>query len=275
MAVLFKASDHSYKSIDQNENINWMSVTKFVSLFKPKFDAIATSIKVSKNKKSKWYGMDPEVIRDYWEQESKRAVDTGSFYHDQRESDLLSHDTLQREGVQIPIIKPIIEGEYKYAPAQRLTEGIYPEHFVFLKSAGLCGQSDRVEVVKGVIDVIDYKTNKEIKTEGFRNWKNETQKMLGPCSHLDDCNYNHYALQLSTYMYIMLKHNPQYDPGQLMLHHVIFEKEGDDKLGYPILKYDDNNHPIVAEIVPYEVPYLRDEVISMINYIKENDITKA
>ena len=67
--------------------------------------------------------------------------------------------------------------------------------------------------------------NKEIKTESFRNWEGISQKMLAPVSHLDDCNYNHYNLQLSIYMYIILKHNPTFKPGKLILHHIQFEEE--------------------------------------------------
>ena len=55
MSVIFKAENHSYKSKDPSEAITWTSVTSFVSLFKDKFDAIAVSKKVSKNKKSKWF----------------------------------------------------------------------------------------------------------------------------------------------------------------------------------------------------------------------------
>jgi hypothetical protein len=139
-----------------------------------------------------------------------------------------------------------------------------------LKSAGVCGQSDRVEVVKGVVDVIDYKTNKEIKKNSFVNWEGKSQKMTGPLSHLDDCNFNHYALQLSTYMYIILKHNPQYKVGKQMLHHVIFEKDGEDEFGYPIVKKDTSGNPIVKTVVPYEVPYLKSEVIAMIDHLKNN-----
>ena len=54
MSVLFKAEDHSYKSVNPEENINWISVTSFVGKFKEKFDAKAVSEKVAKNKKSKW-----------------------------------------------------------------------------------------------------------------------------------------------------------------------------------------------------------------------------
>ena len=270
MSVIFQAKDHSYKSQDPNENINWMSVTAFVSQFKPKFDQEAQAIKSSKNKKSKWYGMSIQDIQEAWASEGKRATDLGTWYHDQREKDLTAHLTLQRSGVDIPIIKPLYDGQLKIAPDQKLVEGIYPEHFVYLKSAGLCGQSDRVEVVKDTVDIIDYKTNKEIKKESFKNWEGVSQKMLGPCAHLDDCNFYHYALQLSVYLYIILKHNPRYKPGKLMLHHITFEEEGTDKYGYPVAKRDAFGNPIVKEVVPYDVPYLKTEVIAMINWLHDN-----
>jgi len=270
MSVIFQSQNHKYQSLDPNERIDWVSVTSFVGQFKQKFDPVAQSVRSSKNKRSKWYGIDPVEIQRIWSDEGDRAVNAGSWYHDERESDITSIDTIQRSGVAVPIIKPIWEGDTKYAPNQRLTEGIYPEHFVYLKSAGVCGQSDRVEVVKGVVDVIDYKTNKEIKKNSFVNWEGKSQKMTGPLSHLDDCNFNHYALQLSTYMYIILKHNPQYKVGKQMLHHVIFEKDSEDEFGYPIVKKDTSGNPIVKTVVPYEVPYLKSEVIAMIDYIKTN-----
>jgi hypothetical protein len=270
MSVIFKAENHKYESLDPNDRIDWVSVTKFVSQFKQPFDPVKQSIKSSKNPRSKWYGMKPEDIQAQWVKEADRAVTAGSFYHDQRESDLTSIETIQRSGVNIPIIKPIWEGGVKHAPDQKLTEGIYPEHFVFLKSAGICGQSDRVEVIKDTVDIIDYKTNKEIKIAGFTNWEGKVTKMLGPCEHLDDCNFNHYALQLSTYMYIILKHNPRYRAGKMWLHHIIFEKEGEDKFGNPINKKDARGEPIVKTVVPYEVPYLKSEVIAMIDYTKTN-----
>lgn len=270
MSVTFKSANHKYESLDPEEKIDWISVTSFVAMFKQKFDAVAQSIKSSQNKRSKWYGMDPLVIQKHWGNETDRAIKAGSWYHDQRESDLMSIDTIQRAGREIPIIKPIFNDGIKYAPVQRLTEGIYPEHFVYLKSAGICGQSDRVEVIKDTVDVVDYKTNKEIKKESFVNWEGKSQKMEGPLGHLDDCNFNHYALQLSTYMYIILKHNPRYKAGKMFLHHISFEKEGEDQFGYPILKLDSNNEVIVKDIVPYEVPYLKTEVIAMINYLQDN-----
>lgn len=270
MSVIFQAENHSYKSIDPADKIEWISATTFIGLFKDKFDAEKIAQKVSKNKKSKWYGMTPEEIQEAWSSEGKRATDLGTWYHNQREEDITGIETLEKYGIQLKIFKPIIENNIKYAPDQKLNPGVYPEHFVYLKSAGLCGQSDLVEVVNNEVHILDYKTNKEIRKESFKNWEGISQKMIGPCSNLDDCNFNHYSLQLSTYMYIILKHNPKYKPGKLILHHISFEEEGKDKFGNPISKKDQDGNPIVKEVIPYELPYLKTEILSMINWLNDN-----
>jgi hypothetical protein len=271
MSIIFNADDHSYVSVDPNDQIKWTSVTTLISTLKKPFDAKEVAKKVSKNKKSKWYDIKPSTIMEIWDNEAKRATTLGTFYHNQRESDLCSHASIEREGVNVPVFKPYEQSNgLKIAPSQKLDPGVYPEHMVYLKSAGLCGQSDLVEVVNGRVNIIDYKTNKEIKTESYKNWEGMSEKMLTPVDHLDDCNFNHYALQLSIYMYIILKHNPKLQPGKIFIHHILFEKGGEDQYGYPIAKLDENGEPIVLEVIPMPVPYLYDEVISVINYLKEN-----
>jgi len=271
MSIVFNADDHSYKSVDPNDKIKWVSVTTLLSSLKKPFDAKKVAERVSKNKKSKWYGIDPKIIVQIWDNEANRATTLGTFYHNQRETDLCSLASIEREGVTVPIFKPFEQPNgLKIAPVQKLDPGVYPEHMVYLKSAGLCGQSDLVEVVNGRVNIIDYKTNKEIKTESFKNWEGMSEKMLAPVEHLDDCNFNHYALQLSIYMYIILKHNPKLQPGKIFIHHIIFETEGEDQYGYPIAKLDENGEPKVLEVIPMPVPYLYDEVISVINYLKDN-----
>ena len=39
MSIVFNASDHSYKSIDGAEGIDWISVTTIISSLKKGFDA--------------------------------------------------------------------------------------------------------------------------------------------------------------------------------------------------------------------------------------------
>lgn len=270
MAIQFTAADHKYQSINQDEKINWISVTSVISLFKKEFDKQAQALKSSKNKRSKWYGLTPEKIIEIWDQSNSVAIELGSWYHNQREEDLLSCNTIRRLGIDLDIVKPIEDNGIKVAPDQNLTSGIYPEHMVYLKSAGICGQADRVEVIQDVIDIYDYKTNKEIKTQSFTNWEGVSEKMLHPIDHLDDCNFIHYAIQLSLYLYIMIKHNPNLKPGKITLEHIIFKKSGVDKYGNPVYEKDSDGNPIVDKVVPYELPYLKKEVTSIIKYLQAN-----
>jgi hypothetical protein len=270
MILRFTPEDHKYTSIKEEDKQDWISATTFIGQFKQPFEADKISEKSSKNRKSKWYGMTPAAIRDAWKSEAKRATDLGTWYHNCRERDICSFETMERHGITVPVVKPIeIEG-IKYSPEQKLQDGVYPEHMVYLRSAGICGQSDLVEVVNGEVHITDYKTNKEIKIEGFTNWEGITTKMMPPVSHLDDCNLNHYTLQLSLYMYMILKHNPKLKPGTLTIHHILFDTVGEDQFGNPITALDENGDPVVRDVVPYDLPYLKAEIISLLHWLEDN-----
>ena len=275
MPIIFKSDGHIYESLNEDlekDQIKWTSVTSFVGMFKPKFDAETQAKKSSKNKRSKWYKIPPKKILEIWNKESERAIELGNWYHDEREKRLCEFETIAREGVEVPIIKPITDQNgIKVAPEQKLKDGVYPEHFVYLKSLGICGQADLVTIVNGKINILDYKTNKEIKEKGFTNWEGITSKMYKPVSHLDDCNLKHYNLQLSLYAYIIKKHNPKLKIGDLQIQHVTFEEEGKDEYGYPIAKYV-NDEPVVKHIKMYNLPYLKQEVQSLIMWLKDNPI---
>lgn len=268
MSILkFTANNHKYTSDD---NTDWLSVTSFISNFKQPFDADKIAKKCATSKKSKWYGLTPEEIKEAWKAEANRATTLGTWYHNQREADICEINNMERHGHTVPVFKPIeIEG-IKHSPNQKLKDGIYPEHMVYLRSAGICGQSDLVEVINGQVYITDYKTNKEIKVEGFTNWEGVTQKMSPPVSHLDDCHLNHYALQLSMYMFIILKHNPKLSPGSLTIHHILFEEAGRDRFDNPISALDNNGNPIVTDIVQYDLPYLKKEAIDLIHWLEDN-----
>lgn len=269
MIITFTPQQHKYSSIEP-DGIEWLSVTSFISNFKQPFEADKIAEKTSKSKKSKWYGMTPEDIKAAWKAEANRATSLGTWYHNCRERDICELSTMERHGHVVPVVKPIEKDGLKYSPNQKLSNGVYPEHMVYLKSSGLCGQSDLVEVINGEVHITDYKTNKEIKVEGYTNWEGITQKMMPPVSHLDDCNLNHYALQLSMYMFIILKHNPKLKFGSLTIHHIMFEEVDKDKFGNPITALDTNGDPIVKDIVQYDLPYMKQEVISILHWLEDN-----
>jgi hypothetical protein len=268
--IQFKEQDHSYTSISP-DNIQWKSVTKVISKYKGDFNQEAVAKKCSKNKNSKWFGKTPEEILSIWNKETDRSLELGTWFHNARENDLLSFNSVRRSGLDLPIYHPLVQDGVKQAPNQKLDPGIYPEHMVYLKSAGICGQADRIEVYNGKVHVADYKTNKEIKKESYVDWEGVSKKMKAPVNNLDDCNYWHYALQMSMYMYIILKHNFKLQPGNITLEHIIFENESEDENGYPVTKYDHTGNPIVKDIVLYHMPYLESEVVAIIKDLKNGN----
>lgn len=266
----FKEDGHKYYSDD---DFQWVSATKLVGQFKEPFDARKVAEGCSKSnqpKNKKYRGKSVDEIIAIWNAESERASKLGSWYHEQREKDVLGCMTITRDGLELPIISPHMDGKVKLAPEQRLVPGIYPEHLVYLKSASVCGQADRVEIVGDRVDVYDYKTNKEIKTSGYEFWDGSKKMMIGPLRHLEDCEFNHYALQLSIYMFIILKHNYNMNPGVLEIHHVEFEKEGEDENGFPIYALDPMGEPIIKKVNTMQLPYLKKEVLMMFNWLREH-----
>ena len=112
--------------------------------------------------------------------------------------------------------------------------------------------SSRIIVKKGnKITIADWKTNKKIETKSFFNSKTKTSvKMKFPLNNLDDVNYYHYALQLSTYAWMIQQMDPMYEIEDLVLVH-----------------FDHNDNMTV-----YHMPYLKDEVIKMLLYYKKESV---
>lgn len=268
--INFVEDNHQYSSI-LPDGIEWISVSKLVGLFKEPFDAVTMSIKCSKKRDSKWYGMKPEEIRWIWKNKADRSCVNGTYYHNVQEKELLSYETIELYDKELPVIAPIFEEGVKIAPTQQLADGIYPEHMVYLKTVGVCGQSDKVVIANNILYVQDYKTNEKLETESYYNpYTGKHKMMLAPLNHIQDCNFLHYELQLSAYAYIILKHNPQLTVGDLEIEHVLFDTDGEDEWGDPKIKYSEKGTPIVKDIVNLPVRYLKTEVELMFAYLKEN-----
>lgn len=273
MSIYFVEENHKYASIENDvDQIEWTSVTTLIEMFTEEFDAFKTASDCSsgKSKTKKYLGLSINSILDLWDAENKRATDLGSRYHLAKETALINSTFQKRDGVIYPVYPPIMQGDRKLAIPQKLDEGIYPEHMMYLKSAKICGQSDRVEIIKNFIDVYDHKTNKNIDLVSYRDRLGKSKKMKGILSHLDDCNYIHYSIQLSIYMYMLRKHNYNLIPRKLVLEHVKFALDKNDKYGFPIYQLDSYGNPIVEDVTLYPVDYMEREAISILNFVKEN-----
>ncbi len=76
--------------------------------------------------------------------------------------------------------------------------------------------------------IVTHNTNKEIKVKGYYDpVKKMVEGMKYPLSHLPDTNYWHYALQLSTYAWMLRKLNPEFIIKDLILNH--YDHEGKNK----------------------------------------------
>ena len=87
-------------------------------------------------------------------------------------------------------------------------------------------------------------------TEVFDSKSKKSVMMKFPLNNIQDCNYYHYALQLSTYAWMIQQIDPLYEIEDLVLVH---------------FDHDDN-------MTVYHMPYLKDEVIKMLLFYKKEMI---
>ena len=99
--------------------------------------------------------------------------------------------------------------------------------------------------------IVTHNTNKKIETKSYFDSKNKRSVMMKfPLNNLQDCNYYHYCLQLSTYAYIIESYNPDFSIEDLVLVH-----------------FDHNDNMTV-----YHLPYLRKEVERMLSYYEKEHL---
>lgn len=99
--------------------------------------------------------------------------------------------------------------------------------------------------------LVTHNTNKKIETKSYFDSKNKRSVMMKfPLNNLQDCNYYHYCLQLSTYAYIIESYNPDFSIEDLVLVH-----------------FDHNDNMTV-----YHLPYLRKEVERMLSYYEKEHL---
>jgi len=172
------------------------SVTKFVgTLFEP-FNAREIARKLSKFpvNRAKKHGV------RYFLKEWKEAAAHGTRVHNAIESFIKGENILDLQE----------KDEQKFYKAKEyITESfkkfkfpdIITEKIVHSEELGLAGTIDLVIMKDGKVTLVDWKTNKAIKREAYKNKKgiHELTK------DIDDCNFNKYQLQLSIYAYILEK----------------------------------------------------------------------
>ena len=189
-------------------------------------------------------------ILDKWQKENMEACDRGTKIHAQMENSMYSDNvSLEKFGIGGKFI-----GKKNYCTLD-LENAVYPEYLIYRVSDDgilrIAGQIDLLIKQGNEITLADWKTNKKIDLKGGFDVKTKkTDKMLYPLGKLDDCNFNHYTLQLSTYAWMLQKLNPDFIIKDLILYH--FDHDGNETL--------------------YHCDYLKSDVENMLYHYKKQVI---
>lgn len=195
------------------------------------------------------FNREQQNILDEWDEENRRSCERGTKIHSELEN------SLYKQRRDIDLTKYQIGGKFeciKDMTELTLENGVYPEYLIHWVSKdgklSVAGQIDLLIKKGNKIYICDHKTNKKIETKSFFDNKSKKSVMMKyPLNNIQDCNYWHYCLQLSTYAWILQQWNPEFEIVDLVMDH-----------------YDHNDNMTI-----YHLPYLKDEVIKMLAFYKK------
>lgn len=227
---------------------SWAAEKKLLYQTKKINPELLTMYNISEND----FNREQQAILDAWDNENRASCERGTKIHAELEN------ALYKAGSNVSLKKYGIGGKFEcrrdYTELD-LPYGVYPEYLISRQSNDgilrIAGQIDLLVKNGNEITICDYKTNKKINLKsGFNSQTKATSKMLYPLNNLDDCNYYHYTLQLSTYAWMVQKLNPDFVIKDLILIH-----------------YDHSGN-----VTQYHLDYLKDEVERMLAFHKKQVI---
>lgn len=221
----FDAASHTYTL---NGTV-FKSVTTVVEECFEQFDADYWA-----QKKAPSMGMSPEEVKAMWERNGEKARNLGTQMHEKIERFYLGlpNDSDPTYNLFLQFTK-----QYHLTPYRT-------EWAIFDEDSRVAGTLDFLNYSVGVFTIFDWKRSNKIISCGvpvkMSQWG---KRAFGPIAHVHDTTYWHYALQVSIYRYILEKN---YGIHVTTCKLAVF--------------HPDYNRPYVIE-----VPYMRDEVIAVLN----------
>lgn len=193
-----------------------------------------------------------QEILDAWDEENRKSCERGTKIHEEIENSFYKNPkdiSLQKFGLggKFECKKDYTELDLEY--------GVYPEYLIYRESEDgilrIAGQVDLIIKSGNDIVIVDHKSNKKIDLKsGYNTQTKSTSKMKYPLNNLDDANFYHYTLQLSTYAWMLQKINPNFVIKDLILNH-----------------YDHNGNNTL-----YHCDYLKKDVERMLYHYKKEII---
>lgn len=159
-------------------------------------------------------------VKHIWKLENTRACEEGTKTHLIKEQAVRGRSEFKmRSGNVIPLGADHLHCFDLYT----LPDGVYPELLIWNNELMIAGQSDVVviETIDGVryVDIIDYKTNKEIKKCNYIDRSGNpvyNKFMLFPLEAYCDCNFWHYQIQLNIYAWLLTQFGFKFRGGTII-----------------------------------------------------------
>lgn len=200
----------------------YKSVTGFIKQFETPTDWDAKrrncAIKqIKKEKGEKYKPSDEEIfkvseeLKEAWAYAGTYATTLGTEIHSVMENlwyrkDYAGNKAVmsQFDGMYEDFLARKVYCKSLYDKMKNVYVPIKNEVIVYDRDNALCGTIDFLAYNKKTnkYAILDWKTSKELNTFDQYNGN----KMQAPFTEFDDCNVNHYSLQLSTYAWILEKH---------------------------------------------------------------------
>ena len=241
----------AYKALEKLLSKDSWNIEKKSLLNTKKFDKeILNLYNISEND----FNREQQSILDAWDEENRNSCERGTKIH----ADL--ENSFYKAGKNVSLQRFGIGGKFEckkdYSKLD-LEYGVYPEYLISRTSDDgiltIAGQVDLIVKSGNEITICDWKTNKKIEQKSFFNTKTKSStKMKYPLNTLDDVNFYHYTLQLSTYAWMLQKINPNFIIKDLILVH--FDHQGNQTI--------------------YHCDYLKDEVERMLYFYKKEVISE-
>ena len=189
--VILEPIKHKYYHKDTRKT--YLSVTQLLGKYKQKFEAdkIASAIERQPDykKDKKYIGLSKLDIIAKWDKECKDAIKFGNETHEIIERFINGESKLTEHEIKI------VEAFSEINPIDKY-KGVCPECILYSDKYSLAGTADILDdYSKDKFNVWDLKTNKKIE-------KTSSRSLKSPLSHLTDCNFNIYTMQLSIYAYL-------------------------------------------------------------------------
>lgn len=220
----FDKASHSYRNVYTEEE--YISATTLIGKFKKKFDTEYHAKKAAEKE-----GVTPEEIKERWKKINADSKVRGSNIHE-------AIDIFNKTGDKDKEYETLLNSLELLNAYDRTKSKC--ETLVYNHNHKIAGTADCIEDLGNVFNVFDFKTNKK-----FNMYSPYKSYFLDPVSHLSECEYNLYSLQLSLYAFMY-----QSMTGKRVGKLGILYLDGDNKFNL------------------YHSPYLLTDIKNILNYVK-------